>query len=269
MMKNTFLLFLFVCFAFAVQAQVDATIDKGSGWLYFSGIPGTTPSVSSGSEAAINLNTREAYIWNRDSSEWQPWLLIDSLAYASDTLRIWQNGSATPLYAVIPSGTIDTAYLSGDTLNIVFAGDTTEVVLAGPGDGNGIYSGSGTVPASTWVEQLGSLIFDIDSLGSFTVGDIDEKNTGAIISVSNTGGNDGQITLRSGSGGGYTDATVQVNNTAGTLPIWTRAYTLGNSSLTEGSGVLSSSLTGALKLPAGTDAQDPVWSAGMLRYNTY
>jgi hypothetical protein len=56
--------------------------------------------------------------------------------------------------------------------------------------------------------------------------------------------------------------------TAGTLPIWTSTYTLGNSSLTEGSGVLSSSLTGALKLPAGTDAQDPVWSAGMLRYNT-
>jgi hypothetical protein len=56
--------------------------------------------------------------------------------------------------------------------------------------------------------------------------------------------------------------------TAGTLPIWTGANALGNSSLTEGSGVLSSSLTGALKLPAGTDAQDPVWSAGMLRYNT-
>jgi hypothetical protein len=56
--------------------------------------------------------------------------------------------------------------------------------------------------------------------------------------------------------------------TAGTLPIWTGANTLGNSSLSEASGVLSSSLTGALKLPAGTDAQDPVWSTGMLRYNT-
>jgi hypothetical protein len=56
--------------------------------------------------------------------------------------------------------------------------------------------------------------------------------------------------------------------TSGTLPIWTGGNTLGNSSITEASGVLSSSLTGALKLPAGTDAQDPVWSAGMLRYNT-
>lgn len=63
---------------------------------------------------------------------------------------------------------------------------------------------------------------------------------------------------------GYTTGT----GTSGTLPIWTGTYSLGNSSLTEASGVLSSSLTGALKLPSGTDAQDPVWAAGMLRYNT-
>jgi hypothetical protein len=63
---------------------------------------------------------------------------------------------------------------------------------------------------------------------------------------------------------GYTKGS----GTAGTLPIWATSSTLGNSSLSEASGVISSSLTGALKLPAGTDAQDPVWAAGMLRYNT-
>lgn len=169
---------------------------------------------------------------------------LDSAQYANDTLLLFYG--ADTILAIIPSGTIDTAYLSGDTLGIVFAGDTTEVSLAGISadstvfatlyaladtasairgdfpapDGNGIYSGSGTVPASTWVEQLGSLIFDIDSLGSFTIGDIDEKNTGAIISVSNAGGNDGQINIRSGSGAGYTNATVVVNNYSmpGTTP---------------------------------------------------
>lgn len=58
------------------------------------------------------------------------------------------------------------------------------------------------------------------------------------------------------------------SGTAGTLAIWTGANSLGNSSVTESGQVISSSLTGALKLPSGTDAQDPVWSAGMLRYNT-
>lgn len=58
------------------------------------------------------------------------------------------------------------------------------------------------------------------------------------------------------------------SGTAGTLAIWTGTNSLGNSSVTESGQVISSSLTGALKLPSGTDAQDPVWSAGMLRYNT-
>jgi hypothetical protein len=66
----------------------------------------------------------------------------------------------------------------------------------------------------------------------------------------------------------YLGDNVEGSGTAGTLPIWATSSTLGNSSLSEASGVISSSLTGALKLPAGTDAQDPVWSGGMLRYNT-
>lgn len=62
---------------------------------------------------------------------------LDSAQYANDTLLLFYGPDT--ILAVIPSGTIDTAYLSGDTLGIVFAGDTTEVVLVGLGDGNGLF----------------------------------------------------------------------------------------------------------------------------------
>ncbi|MBK6904040.1 MAG: hypothetical protein IPH04_14875 [Saprospirales bacterium] len=55
----------------AIAWGQDGTIDKGSGWLYFSGVPGTTPNVSCCAEIAMNVLTREAYVWNRDSSEWE------------------------------------------------------------------------------------------------------------------------------------------------------------------------------------------------------
>jgi len=58
------------------------------------------------------------------------------------------------------------------------------------------------------------------------------------------------------------------SGTANTLAMWTGPNALGNSSVTESGTIISSSLTGAFKLPEGTDAQDPVWAAGMLRYNT-
>lgn len=119
-MKNTLAIFLFIFFASAIQAQ-DTTIDKGSGWLYFTGVPGTTPSVAAGSEVAINTLTREAYIWNRDSSEWQPWLLIDSVTFLSDTLRIYENGSGTPFEVAISTadgnGLFDAAN-NNDTIRI-------------------------------------------------------------------------------------------------------------------------------------------------------
>jgi hypothetical protein len=122
------LFFLAFIPAFAL-AQVDNTIDKGSGWLYFSGIPGTTPSVAAGSEVAINALTREAYIWNRDSSAWQKWLLIDSLTYAGDTLRLYQNGEAVPLSVEITAGSTGAADGNGlfDAAN---DGDTIRVSTA-------------------------------------------------------------------------------------------------------------------------------------------
>lgn len=68
------LTFALIGLAATVWGQ-DGTIDKGSGWLYFSGVPGTTPNVSCCAEIAMNVLTREAYVWNRDSTEWE--LLIE------------------------------------------------------------------------------------------------------------------------------------------------------------------------------------------------
>jgi hypothetical protein len=185
----------------------------------------------------------------------------------------------------------------------------------------GIYSGSGAVPPNTWAEFLGAVRFDIDSLGSFSVGDIDEKNSGAVISVSNGFGHDGRIIIKSGSGAGFTTGQVQVNNyylpgkppsseslptgtymwlvnqagakagtsgtgwfhidsllngyvlgagTVNTVPLWTASNTLGNSALTQPSATEMSmgTLTGALTLPTGTAAQDPVWANGKLKFET-
>lgn len=284
------------------------------------------------------------YTPNVDSA-WQAFTFTDSIGIADSLRMMFLKDNRGRVFYVDADGDAlllkDTAQAVGNVYALATLADTSTVASPVEGDiavigsdtllfyetywlmfaggAGGIYGGSGTVPASTWVEQLGSLIFDIDSLGSFTVGDIDEKSTGAYISISNTGGNDGAIVMKSGSGKGTTDATIELNNyylpgttpsgeslpagdyfwivseggvrkgqdstgwihidsllngyttgsgTPGTLPIWTGTETLGNSSLTEASGVLSSSLTGALKLPAGTDAQDPVWAAGMLRYNT-
>lgn len=145
-MKRILILLAFL--PFLLQAQTDATIDKGSGWLYFSGIPGTTPSVAAGSEVAINTLTKEAYIWNRDSSAWQPWLLVDSLTYSADTLRIYQNGSATALTAVLtPDGNgLFSASNNNDTIRVSTA--LLRAALNISGGANGISVSSSSVPLS-------------------------------------------------------------------------------------------------------------------------
>lgn len=72
-MKKLSLFFVFaIGFHLAVSAQ-DLTIDKGSGWLYFTGVPGTVPDPACCAEVAINRTTREAYIWNIGDGEWQRW----------------------------------------------------------------------------------------------------------------------------------------------------------------------------------------------------
>lgn len=60
----------FLCVSVAAFSQ-DTTIDKGSGIMYFSGVPGTTPDTTYGAEIAINKLTRELYVYNRDSTAWK------------------------------------------------------------------------------------------------------------------------------------------------------------------------------------------------------
>ena len=66
---------LLVLFSFLVTTtlfgQVDATVDKGNGVHYFSGIPGTTPNIETGSEFAINALDRQLWQWNRTGNIWE------------------------------------------------------------------------------------------------------------------------------------------------------------------------------------------------------
>lgn len=62
---------------------------------------------------------------------------------------------------------------------------------------------------------------------------------------------------------------VSGTGSAGDLSYWNTDTTLSNANIAYTSTVLDmSGLTGALVLPSGTDAEDPVWANGMLRYNT-
>ena len=77
-MKTKVLLFITLLFSFCGFAQetTDATIDKGSGILYFSAKPGTTPSspdLYSVSEFAMNTaaNPPELWVWNRANTAWE------------------------------------------------------------------------------------------------------------------------------------------------------------------------------------------------------
>lgn len=77
-MKTRILLFIMLLFSFSAFSQetTDATIDKGSGILYFSAKPGTTPvnpDTYSVSEFAMNTaaNPPELWVWNRTSAAWE------------------------------------------------------------------------------------------------------------------------------------------------------------------------------------------------------
>lgn len=291
------------------------------------------------------LDLKEYFTPNVDSA-WQAFTFTDSIGIADSLRMMFVKDNRGRVFYVDADGDAlllkDTAQAVGNVYALATLADTSTVASPVEGDiavigsdtllfyetywlmfaggAGGIYGGSGTVPAGTYVEQLGSLRFDIDSFGSFTVGDLDEVTTGAYISISNTGGNDGAIVMKSGSGKGTTDATIELNNyqlpgttptgeglpagdymwivsqagvrkgqdstgwihidsllngyttgsgTAGTLPIWTGASTLGNSSLTESGGnILSTSFTGAFGIATGTTAQAPVGANGRIRYNT-
>ena len=69
-MKYLKLIIAFLLLSLTLAAQ-DPTIDKGSGWLYFTDVPGITPDTTCCSELAINTVKREAWVWNRSTEAWE------------------------------------------------------------------------------------------------------------------------------------------------------------------------------------------------------
>jgi hypothetical protein len=97
-MKKLFLAVLSVFFSVAVLAQVDNTIDKGAGWVYFSGEPGTVVQECCYAETAINVLTGEAWIWDRVNDDWVRWYNFTQL----DTVPTADPGTG-------PFATLDTS----------------------------------------------------------------------------------------------------------------------------------------------------------------
>jgi hypothetical protein len=97
-MKKLFLAALSVFFSVAVLAQVDNTIDKGAGWVYFSGEPGTVVQECCYAETAINVLTGEAWIWDRVNDDWVRWYNFTQL----DTVPTADPGTG-------PFATLDTS----------------------------------------------------------------------------------------------------------------------------------------------------------------
>jgi len=97
-MKKLFLSVVSVLFSVAVLAQVDNTIDKGAGWVYFSGEPGTVVQECCYAETAINVLTGEAWRWDRVADEWVRWYNFTQL----DTVPTADPGAG-------PFATLDTS----------------------------------------------------------------------------------------------------------------------------------------------------------------
>ena len=107
-------------FAFQTSAQ-DPTIDKGTGWLYFSDVPAYSVDPSFGSELAVNTADRTAWIWNRTSSTWERWYNFDQGSGAPST---YTTGN--------PKTYLDTStgtwyYYTGSAWEAVNAWSTTEI----------------------------------------------------------------------------------------------------------------------------------------------
>lgn len=157
---------------------------------------------------------------------------------------------------------IDTVYWSGDTLNIL-QGLTLWQAVAD--DNSGLFDaandGDTTEVSSVVLGQ--DFAVDMDGNDWLFDGLVEDDTTSRIMTLRG----DGSLAYRwlDSLLNGYTTGS----GTPGTLPIWTGANALGNSSLTESGGnVIGTSFTGAFGLATGTDAQRPVGANGLMRYNS-
>jgi hypothetical protein len=65
-MKKIILFFILFSLSFLSYGQII----KGTGVIYFNGVPGTTPNTATGSELAFSISEKALYRWDRDLSQW-------------------------------------------------------------------------------------------------------------------------------------------------------------------------------------------------------
>lgn len=155
----TLLLLLVSVFAFG--QGTDATIDRGSGIMYFSGVPAYPTDTSAYSEIAYNKLTGEMWYYNRDSLDWKKLIAITQ-SYADPS------GDPTPgpfLHINRSDGGL--FQWTGAAWQEVVASTDDQTAAEVPiTDAGGYYTGT---EAETALQENGAKLTDADK-GDITVG---------------------------------------------------------------------------------------------------
>ena len=240
-MKTKVLLFITLLFSFCGFAQetTDATIDKGSGILYFSAKPGTTPSspdLYSVSEFAMNTaaNPPELWVWNRANTAWERQFAITQ-------------GTAVP--TVAPATGLPRTYIRTTTGAIYVYNGSAWVELGAGGGGGTDDQTAVEVPFSPTGNILSS---DVQSMGEELQTQIDglQTTSGVVNGATNLGTFSGSTisdntttkaalqeleTAVESSGGGSVDTTIVRPETFGAKADFRRdiaVYVSGDNTVT-------------------------------------
>ena len=141
------LLIVALTFPFGLFGQNN--IIKGSGILYTDGVPTVSIDTTKHAEISINKNTGLWYGYGRDSLDWIP---LGSFVGISSSVGApsWTPGDKEPV-VVINAG--DSLFYYNGAWNLISGGG------GGGADGNGIYTGDGSVPAYTHADLAGEFGF--------------------------------------------------------------------------------------------------------------
>jgi hypothetical protein len=159
---------LSVLISCAANAQTDGTIDKGSGWMYFSAKPSYTPNTTYGSEHAWDYTYKRWYSWNRTTSAWDlqtfdPTQPILRLPEVGDTVTGYDWYYFAPPAIALTLSPTTTVYEVGTSNSIDLRVVTTN--SAGATLSNGTLTR--TNPASNTVSTFGAVAGDTVTI-SFT-----------------------------------------------------------------------------------------------------
>lgn len=122
------LLFLLFFLPVVTMFGQDFTIDKGTGVLYFSDVPGTTPDITCCAEIAYDVSTREIYLWRRDSSKWVPL----NFATNGNGAPSGDPGDGNKLY--VDSDTGELYRWTGSEWDLIVSGSNKVYVFTSPAD---------------------------------------------------------------------------------------------------------------------------------------